>query len=112
MAQQDGESADQYIAALYNFTESCEYGNMKSDLIRDHLVVGIRDMGLSELLQVDKKLMLDKAKKATRIKEAVHEQQKLLQGDLENPITLDGIQVNLNPLPRKQSASYTASNCT
>ena len=54
--QQEGESGEQYIAALYNLAESCEYGTMKSELIRDHLVVGIRDMGLSERLQADEKL--------------------------------------------------------
>ena len=47
---QEGESAEQYIAALYNLAESCEYGTMKFKLIRDHFVVGIRDIGLSEHL--------------------------------------------------------------
>ena len=55
--QQEGESAEQYIAALYNLAESCEYGTMKSELIRDRLVVGIRDIALSECLQADEKLM-------------------------------------------------------
>ena len=63
--QHEGESAEQYIATLYNLV------NMNSELIRDRLVVGICDMGLSERLQADEKLMLDKAKKAIRIKEAV-----------------------------------------
>ena len=46
----EGELAEQYIAALCNLAESCEYGNRKSELIRDCLVVGIRDMGLSKRL--------------------------------------------------------------
>jgi len=46
---------------------------MKSELIADCQVVGIHNMGLSECLQADEKLMLDKSKKAIRIKEAVHE---------------------------------------
>jgi len=104
--QQEGESAEQYIAALYNLAESCEYGTMKSELIRDRLVVGIRDIGLSERLQADDKLTLDKAKKAIRIKEAVHEQQELLQGDTKgNPISVDGVRTDHNMLSRKQPSS-------
>ena len=61
--QQEGESAEQYIAALYNLAESCEYDTMKSELIRDCLVVSIRDISLSECLQADEKLTLDKARR-------------------------------------------------
>ena len=39
--QLDGETADEYISALHNLGEGCEYGILKSELIRDRLVVGI-----------------------------------------------------------------------
>ena len=59
-------------------------------MIRDQLVVGIRDSSLSECLQLDANLTLEKAKTAIRQKEAVHEQQKILKGDSNsNPITLN-----------------------
>ena len=109
--QQESKYAEQYIAALYNLAESCKYGSMKSKLIRDCLVVGIRDIGLSERLQAGKKLTLDKAKKSIRIKEAVHEQQELLQCDTKgNPVSLDGVWVNRNMLTKKQSSSFKISN--
>ena len=38
--QQEGETAEQYIVALYSLAENCEYGAMKEELIRDRLVVG------------------------------------------------------------------------
>lgn len=52
-------------------------------MLRDRLVVGIRDLALSELLQMDSELMLDKAMKAVRQKEAVHQHNSQLQGTLE-----------------------------
>jgi len=52
---------------------------MKAELIRDQLVVGLRNMALSEKLQMDSTLMLDKAKKLIRQQEAVHEQQDILR---------------------------------
>ena len=41
-------------------------------MIRDCLIVGIRNNVLSEQLQMDADLMLEKAKKAIRQKKAVH----------------------------------------
>ena len=77
--QLDGESAEQYIMELYKLAEDCEYGDMKAEMICDRLVVGIRDTALSEQLQIDPDLTLDKAKKKIRQCEAVHEQQRELK---------------------------------
>ena len=53
---------------------------MKEEMIRDQLVVGIRDNSLSESLQTDPDLTLEKAKTKIRQKEAVREQQQTLKG--------------------------------
>ena len=68
------ESAEEYIMALYKLAEDCKYGEM----IRDRLVVGIRDSSPSERLQLDPKLTLESAKKAVRERKAVKKQQKEL----------------------------------
>ena len=39
--------------ALYDLAETCEYGSMKEEMIRDRLVVDIRDDALSQKLQLD-----------------------------------------------------------
>ncbi len=49
-------------------------------MIRDCLVVGILDSSLSQQLQLDAELTLDKAKTKVRQREAVGEQQKVLKG--------------------------------
>ncbi len=77
--QREGESAETYIMELYRLAETCDYGDMKEQMLRDRLVVGIRDMKLSESLQMDASLKLEKAKKTIRQKEAVHEQRQTLQ---------------------------------
>ncbi len=38
---------------LYKLAESCNYGDMKDEMIRDRLVVEIRDNALSKRLQLD-----------------------------------------------------------
>ena len=77
--QEDEESVEQFITSLYSLVDNCEYGNMKEELIRDRLVVGIKDVSLSEKLQMDEALTLDKAKKLVRQREAVKEQQSFLK---------------------------------
>ena len=47
---------------------------MKSKMIRDRLIVGIRDTNLSERLQLDPKLTLESAKKAVRQRKANKEE--------------------------------------
>ena len=78
--QQQGDSAEQYIIVLYELADDCEYGALHSEMIRDRLIVGIRDITLSEQLQTNAELTLDKAKKIIRQREAVHQQQCLLKG--------------------------------
>ena len=50
-------------------------------MIRDRIVVGILDQALSQRLQMDSELTLEKAKKLVRQREAVQEQQGLLNRD-------------------------------
>ena len=62
--QQPGESADHFIAALYALAVDCNYGDLREELIRDRIVVGVRDTKLPEQLQMDSILSLEKVKKA------------------------------------------------
>ena len=59
---------------------------MKEEMLRDRIVVGIRDRALSEKLQMDSELTLEKAKKAARQKEAVNDQHKQMQGGQETTL--------------------------
>ena len=47
-------------------------------MIRDKIVVGIRDQSLSERLQLDPTLTLDKAKTLTQQRKAIYKQQTIL----------------------------------
>ena len=42
--QEDGETVDSFITALYTLSEHCQYGNLRNEMIRDRIVVGIRNM--------------------------------------------------------------------
>ena len=88
-SQLPGESAEQYIMQLYRLAETCNYGDLEAEMIRDRLVVGIRNGQLSERLQLDPDLTLEKAKKVIRQQEAVHQQQETLKGSSVSKGDLD-----------------------
>ena len=79
--QREGETAEEYITELYGLVEFCEYGDLKDEMLRDRLVVGIRDVALSDKMQTDPKLTLESAKTLVRQKEATREHRKELQDD-------------------------------
>ena len=41
-----------FITDLYRLAEFCEYGSLRDEMIRDRLVVGLRNDKLSEKLQM------------------------------------------------------------
>ena len=47
------EPVDHFVTALYSLLKHCDYGDLKDEMIRDQIVIGIRDAQLSEKLQLD-----------------------------------------------------------
>ena len=95
--QLENETAEQYIMELYRLAESCDYGALRNEMIRDRLVVGIRDAALSQQLQLDAELTLEKAKKRIRQKEAVGQQQKELKASAEGTTSLEELRFRRKP---------------
>ncbi len=79
--QNAGEKANDFITALFKLADTCDYGTLKDELIRDRLVVGISDSRLCETLQKDADLTLEKAIATVRQSEQVREQQESLRAD-------------------------------
>jgi len=67
--------ADHFITEIYRFTDNCKLGKMNDQLMRDRLVVRVCNSTLSEHLQLEADLTLDKAKKFICQREAVRTQQ-------------------------------------
>ena len=76
------EPVETFITALYSLAEHCEFGALREELIRDRLVVGLRDAKLSEALQMDSDLTLSTAITKSRQSEAVKEQQTVVRNEL------------------------------
>ena len=77
--QKEGETAKQYITTLYRLVETCDYDGLKDEMLRDRLVVGIKDKTMSQKLQTKADLTLESAKKEILQKEAMQQQQQELE---------------------------------
>lgn len=80
--QHEGETAREYIESLQKLSKSCDYGTLVDELIRDRIVVGIRDNKLSEHLQLDEQLTLEKAIEKVTQSEMIKEQNKEIREQL------------------------------
>ena len=78
--QEEGETVDEFVTALNKLAEHCNYGTLVEEMIRDRLVLGLRDTKPSERLQLDSELTLEKAVNQARQSEAVKKQQHILRG--------------------------------
>ena len=72
--QEPDEPVETFVTALYNLAEHCGYEALHDEMICDRIVVGIQDRKLSEKLQLDPALTLEKAIITVRQVEAVKKQ--------------------------------------
>ena len=73
-----------FIESLYTLAETFQFGALKDELIRDRMVVGIRNAVLSEKLMQDDTLTLDNAVKQATSSELVKEHHEILKGGGED----------------------------
>ncbi|KRZ54889.1 hypothetical protein T02_113 [Trichinella nativa] len=62
-SQRPNESITEYVAALRNLSENCNFGNTLNDMLRDRLVGGIRDEVIQRGLLAEPNLTFDLAQK-------------------------------------------------
>ena len=60
--QQQGESFDSYLSALRSFIKTCNFGTLQDNLLRDRMVLGIRENSTRKKLLAESKLTLEKCK--------------------------------------------------
>ena len=78
--QQTGETVNDFITDLHCLADRCSYGDLRNEMIRNRIVVGLLDDALSEKLQLDSKLTLEIAVITTPQSEEVHKQQPVVRG--------------------------------
>lgn len=103
MSQEANQSIHQFIVALRTQADNCDYGNKRDELVRDRIVVGVRDNKLREYLidvdNLDLTLCIQKAKQFV----SHHEQAvKMNPGSTFSAENVDQVIKN-----KEQSSSYS-----
>ena len=83
--QQSEESVQSYVTRLRKLAASCEYGVLTDDLIRDRLVIGLKNQGDKVRLLREKTLDLQKAVQMCTSSEIASQQMKKIQGGEDKP---------------------------
>ena len=78
--QNDGQSIDSYATELRTRADHCDFGDLKDSLIRDKIIIGIRDSKTQERLLRESVLSLDKALQICRASKEVKVQIQEIQG--------------------------------
>lgn len=90
--QKPDESADSFITSLHSLAERCDYGTLKNELIRDRIVIGLRDVRTSERMQLKPDLTLEEAVTMARQAEIQSKQSKLMREN--DPEIIDVCKLN------------------
>ncbi len=81
--QQRGESIQSYVSDLKNKASTCEFGDLKDEMIKDRLVCGIENDKLRRSLLREEKLTLQKAIELCQINELSEQRMKELASTTE-----------------------------
>lgn len=90
--QKPGETIEAYVSDLRNKAQSCRFGDLQEELIRDRLVCGILNDGMRKLLLRYNELTLGKAIEICQIHELTDQHTKTLAGPKHNLTNLDSVQ--------------------
>ena len=77
--QEAGESIETYVASIRSLAKTCNYGELANDLIRDRIVVGIRDNSVRKHLLRESKLTLKSCVDICRASECTAQQLKAMR---------------------------------
>jgi hypothetical protein len=74
----EAESVDEYVTQLKQLSENCEFGTLSESLIKDRLVLGIKDKNVKDRLLRTKNLDLVKAVEICKAAEITNKQMEIL----------------------------------
>ncbi len=82
-SQEPHESIDSYVNRLRKLSATCEFDALLNEMIRDRVVIGVKDSGLRARLLREKNLTLEKCLDTCRAAEMTSQQLKAIDGNGE-----------------------------
>ncbi|GBM72478.1 hypothetical protein AVEN_103961-1, partial [Araneus ventricosus] len=76
--QRENESVDSFVTNLKVLAKDCDFETQEENLIRDLLIIGIKDITIKEKLLIESDLHLDQAVQYCRAKESSNQQIQIM----------------------------------
>ena len=73
--QVEGETFDEYVTRLKTLSEDCEFGELRSSLIKDLIIIGLKDKKLQERLLSEPDINLEQVCKRGQANEVTNNKQ-------------------------------------
>ncbi|CAL9695031.1 unnamed protein product [Knipowitschia caucasica] len=106
--QKAGETVESYVSDLRIKAKSCNFGELREELVRDRLVCGINNDHLRKVLLRDSDLTLAKAISVCQIHEMTEEHNKSLMSPQSSATNVDAVQNNYTK--RRNTERFDRSN--
>ena len=119
--QESDESFDAFLHKIRKLAATCNFGSLTDEMIRDRIVIGVKDMGLKGRLLREHGLSLVKAIDLSKASEMAKEQlQRLGQGDRETSKEVNFVKrtqrhkakAKTKPKPPPQQCKYCGNKKT
>ncbi|KAK3084785.1 hypothetical protein FSP39_018986 [Pinctada imbricata] len=112
--QENNENIDSYVASLRSLSKTCKFGTLEDEMIRDRIVIGIRDNGTRKKLLQEAKLDLKRCidicraneKSATQVKEIGAEDVQAIRKKQKNKT-----KINKTPVRTEKRKERSARQC-
>ncbi|XP_063539281.1 uncharacterized protein LOC134748426 [Cydia strobilella] len=88
--QNSDEEFEEYVTAITNLSNSCEFSTLKESLIKDKFVIGISDKKVKQRLLQEDNLTIDKCLKIAKSMKLSHERSAKIQSNNDNQ-TVDAV---------------------
>lgn len=109
--QQEGQGVDAYVTQLKTLAAACEFDNQEETLIRDRVVLGLRDSALQERLLREPQLSLKKALEFVRATEVSREQSKTIQEPSSSAVNVVKKKTFSKHDPKPPQNEYNCNKC-
>lgn len=100
-AQKPGESVEAFVRSLYELAQYCEFEHTKDEQIRDRIVIGISDNDVSQKLQLEPDLSLERAIQIARQSEQIKQQNESLRSEC----AVDAMRQGRRPFHSRRSSN-------
>lgn len=88
MRQEDGELFEEFYLKITKQSKNCEFGNLNDDLLRDKIVIGVKDSNLRTKLLIEQNLDLEKTVMLYRAGEQAQKQVEVINSQTDIPVNV------------------------